>query len=149
MGTILKFSTAFHLILDDQTERTTQTLEDLLRACMIDFGGSWEDNLMNVDFSYNNIFHSSLGMAPDEALCRRTCRSPICWNDVDEARRLGPEMIEETTRKVKMIQEHMKGAQEHQKSYADKRRRSLEFKVGEKGFLKMSPTKVILVGKVN
>ena len=110
----------------------------------MDFGGSWEDNLRYVEFSYNNSFHSSIGMAPYEALYGRKCRSPICWNDVNKSMGLGPEMIEETTKMVKMIQERMRGAQDRQKSYADKRRSALEFEVGEKVLLKVSPTKGVM-----
>lgn len=141
MGTLLKFSTAFHPATDGQTERTIQTLEDMLRACALDFGGTWEEKLPLVEFSYNNSYHASISMAPYEALYGRKCRSPLCWSDISESLVLGPEMIEETTKQVKVIQEHIKAAQDRQKSYADKNRRVLEFEVGEKVMLKVSPTK--------
>jgi hypothetical protein len=83
-GTQLKFSTAFHPATDGQTERTIQTLEDMLRACVMDFQGSWEKNLPLVEFSYNNSHHTSIGMAPHEALYGRRCRTPLCWDENDE-----------------------------------------------------------------
>ncbi|XP_057249311.1 uncharacterized protein LOC130590778 [Beta vulgaris subsp. vulgaris] len=83
-------------------------------------------------------------MAPYEALYGQKCRSPICWSDVTESLNLGPDMIEETTKKVKLIQEHMKAAQDRQKSYADKKRQDLEFEIGEKALLKVSPTKGVM-----
>ena len=74
LGTKLNFSTAYHPQSDGQTEHVNQTLEDLLRACVLDFGGSWEDHISLVEFSYNNSFQSSIGMAPFEALYGRPCR---------------------------------------------------------------------------
>lgn len=72
------FSTAYHPQSDGQTERVNQTLEDFLRACVLDFGGSWEDHISLVEFSYNNSFQSTTGMTPFEALYGRPCRSPSC-----------------------------------------------------------------------
>src|ERR1044071_7665033 len=142
-GTQLKFSTAFHPATDGQTERTIQTLEDMLRACAMDFQGSWEKNLPLVEFSYNNSHHPSIGLAPHEALYGRRCRTPLCWDENDEQRLVGPEMIEETANTVQLIQARMKAAQDRQKSYADRKRRKLEFAVGEKVLLKVSPTREI------
>ncbi len=96
MGTKLKMSTTYHPAIDGQSERTIQTLEDMLRACVMDFQGSWEDHLDLIEFSYNNNHHASIGMAPFEALYGRKCRNPLCWNDVSETVTFGPEMIEET-----------------------------------------------------
>ena len=93
LGTKLKMSTAFHPATDGQTERTIQTLKDMLRACVLEFGGSWEDRLDLIEFSYNNSYHASIQMAPFEALYGRRCRSPICWDDVAEAAVLGPQMV--------------------------------------------------------
>jgi len=90
MGTKLNVSTAYHPQTDGQTERTIQTLEDMLRACVIDFGGNWESHLALAEFSYNNSYHSSIDMAPFEALYGRKCRSPICWTEVGEAQITGP-----------------------------------------------------------
>ena len=77
MGTNLKFSTAFHPQTDDQIERTIQTLEDMLRACILDFQGSWSKYLPLIEFAYNNSYQATIGMAPYEALYGRKCRSPI------------------------------------------------------------------------
>jgi hypothetical protein len=82
LGTKLKMSTAFHPATDGQTERTIQTLEDMLRACVMKFGGNWEEKLDLIEFSYNNSYHSSIQMAPFEALYDRKCISPICWDDI-------------------------------------------------------------------
>ena len=84
MGTRLDFSTAFHSQTDGQSERTIQTLEDMLRMCIMDLGGSWDDHLPQVEFSYNNSYHSSIKMAPYEALYGRKCRSPLCWDEIGE-----------------------------------------------------------------
>ena len=75
----MKLSTAFHPQTDGQAERTIQTLEDMPRECIIDFKGNWDKHLALVEFSYNNSFHSSISMAPYEALYGRRCRSPIKW----------------------------------------------------------------------
>ena len=82
MGTKLDFSTAFYPQTDGQYERMIQTLEDMLRMCVMDLGGSWDDHLPFVEFAYNNSYHSSIEMAPYEALYGRKCRSPLCWDKI-------------------------------------------------------------------
>ena len=144
LGTTLKFSTAFHPQTDGQSERTIQTLEDMLRACVIDFKGSWGDYLALIEFAYNNSYQGSIDMAPFEALYGRKCRTPICWTEVGEKQLLGPELVQITTEKIKVVQENLKVAQSRQKSYADNRRRELEFQVGDRVFLKVSPWKGVL-----
>jgi hypothetical protein len=84
MGTQLDMSTAYHLQTDGQSERTIQTLEDMLRACVIDFSGSWDNHLPLIKFSYNNSYHSSIKYAPFEALYVCKCRSPLCWAEISE-----------------------------------------------------------------
>ncbi|RVW67492.1 Transposon Ty3-I Gag-Pol polyprotein [Vitis vinifera] len=106
LGTKLSFSTAFHPQTDGQSERVIQVLEDLLRACILDLQGNWDDHLPLVEFAYNNSFQASIGMAPFEAL--------------------------------------LKAAQSRHKSYADQRRRDLEFEVGDHVFLKVSPMKSVM-----
>ena len=93
LGTRLDMSTAYHPQTDGQSERTIQTLEDMLRACVIDFGGSWDTHLPLVEFSYNNSYHSSIGVAPFEALYGRKCRSPLSWTEVGDSQLTGPEII--------------------------------------------------------
>ena len=86
LGTRLDLSTAFHPQTDGQSEETIQVLEDMLRACVIEFGGHWDKFLPLEEFSYNNIYHSSIDMAPFEALYGRICRSPIGWFDLMHSR---------------------------------------------------------------
>ena len=125
-----------------------QTLEDLLRACALEFQGEWEGHLPLAEFSYNNSFQTSIGMAPFEALYGKKCRTPACWTEVGDATLTGPDIVRETTEKIKVIQERLKTAQDRQKSYADSRRRELEFDRGSKVFLKVSPMKrVVRFGK--
>ena len=93
-----------------------------------------------VEFTYNNSFHASIGMAPYEALYGRKCRTPLCWFQDGESVVVGPELLRQTTEKIKLIQERMKASQSRQKSYADQRRRPLEFTVGDHVFLRVSPT---------
>nr|GEV10951.1 putative reverse transcriptase domain, ribonuclease H-like domain, aspartic peptidase domain protein [Tanacetum cinerariifolium] len=101
MGTRLDMSTAYPPETDGQSKRTIQTLEDMLRACVIDFGNGWERHLPLVEFSYNNSYHASIKAAPFEALYGRKCRSPVCWAEVGDAQLTGPELIHETTEKIK------------------------------------------------
>ncbi|GFZ05260.1 hypothetical protein Acr_17g0008320 [Actinidia rufa] len=115
LGTGLSFSTAFHPQMDGQSERTIQTLEDMLRLCVLDFQGNWEMHLPLVEFAYNNSFHSSIGMAPYKALYGRKCRSPICWTEVGERHMLGPKIVQLTTDKIKVIQQRLQTAQSRQK----------------------------------
>ncbi|GJW96097.1 reverse transcriptase domain-containing protein [Tanacetum coccineum] len=127
LGTRLDMSTAYHPRTDGQSEFTIQALEDMLRACVIDFGGSWDTHIPLTEFSYNNSYHSSIRCAPFEALYGRKCRSPILWDKVGEKRLIGPEMVQETTDKVVIIKERLKAARDRQKSYVDNRRKPLEF----------------------
>ncbi|KAL5539421.1 hypothetical protein UlMin_044279 [Ulmus minor] len=103
MGTKLNFSTVFHPQTDGQSERTIQTLEDMLRACVLDFGGSWSQHLPLIEFSYNNSYQATIGMAPYEALYGRKCRSPVHWYETGEAIITAPEFVENTTNSVKKI----------------------------------------------
>ncbi|KAL0455612.1 UNVERIFIED_CONTAM: Transposon Tf2-12 polyprotein [Sesamum latifolium] len=132
LGTKLHFSTAFHPQTDGQSERTIQTLEDMMRACVIEFRGNWDDHLPLIEFAYNNSFHSSIGMAPYEALYGRKYRSPICW-DIEGLRQFeGPELVQETVDKIQTVKQCLKAAQDRQKSYVDKHRREMEYEVGKK-----------------
>ncbi|GKF31538.1 putative reverse transcriptase domain-containing protein [Tanacetum coccineum] len=118
----LDMSTAYHPQTDGQSERTIQMLEDMLRACVIDFGSGWDRHLPLVEFSYNNSYHASIKAAPYEALYGRKCRSPI--------------------------KNRLLAARSRQKGYADKRLKPLEFEVGDMVLLKVSPWKgIVLFGK--
>ncbi|GKD24252.1 putative reverse transcriptase domain-containing protein, partial [Tanacetum coccineum] len=121
------YETSYHPQTDRQSERTIQALEDMLRACVIDFGGSWDTHIPLAEFSYNNSYHSSIRCAPFEALYGRKCRSLVLWVEVGKNRLIGPEMVQETTDKVVVIKERLKAARDRQKSYADNRRKPLEF----------------------
>ncbi|GJU10978.1 reverse transcriptase domain-containing protein [Tanacetum coccineum] len=90
LGTQLDMSTAYHPETDGLSERTIQTLEYMLRACIIDFGKGWEKHLLLVEFSYNNSYHASIKAAPFEALYGRKCRSPVCWDEVRDIQLTGP-----------------------------------------------------------
>ncbi|GJX99715.1 putative reverse transcriptase domain-containing protein [Tanacetum coccineum] len=125
LGTQLDMSTAYHPETDGQSERTIQTLKDMLRACVIDSGKGWERHLPLVEFSYNNSYHASIKAAPLEALYGRKCRSPIV-----------------------QIRQRLQDARDRQRSYANVRRQPLEFQVRDRVMLKVSPQKgVIRFGK--
>ncbi|GJT86425.1 putative reverse transcriptase domain-containing protein [Tanacetum coccineum] len=113
LGTSLDMSTAYHLQTDGQSERTIQTLEDMLRACAIDFGKGWVNHLPLVEFSYNNSYHDTHQRPhPFEALYGRKCRSPICWAEVGEVQPTGPEIVQETTEKIVQIKQRMQAARD-------------------------------------
>ncbi|GJS37698.1 putative reverse transcriptase domain-containing protein [Tanacetum coccineum] len=120
----------------------------MLRACVIDFGKGWDRHLPLVKFSYNNNYHTSIKAAPFEALYDRKCRSPICWAEVGDAQLTVLEIVHKTTEKIIQNKKHIQAARDKQKSYADRRRKPLEFEVGDKFMLKVSPWKrVIRFGK--
>nr|GFB66525.1 reverse transcriptase domain-containing protein [Tanacetum cinerariifolium] len=127
LGTRLDMSTAYHLETDRPTERTIQTLEDMLRACVIDFRNGWKRHLPLIEFSYNNSYHANIKAVPFEALYSRKCRSPVCWAEVGDAQLTGPEMIQKTTEKIIQIKQRLQAARNRQKSYVDVRRKPLEF----------------------
>ncbi|GJW58721.1 putative reverse transcriptase domain-containing protein [Tanacetum coccineum] len=143
LGTQLDMSTTYHPETDGQSERTIQTLEDMLRACVIDFGKGWDKHLPLVEFSYNNSYHASIKAAPFEALYGRKCRSPVCWAEVGDSQLTGPEIIQETTEKIIQIRQRLQAARDRQRSYANVRRKPLEFQVGDRVMLKVSPRKGI------
>nr|GEX34712.1 putative reverse transcriptase domain-containing protein [Tanacetum cinerariifolium] len=135
------------------SERTIQTLEDMLRAYVIDFGKGWVKHLPLVKFSYNNSYHASIKVAPYEVLFGRKCRSPVCWAEVGEAQLTGLGMIQETTEKIILIKQRIQAAQDRQKSYADWIRKLMEFEVRDRVMLKVSPWKGVVrfikQGKLN
>ncbi|GJT72447.1 putative reverse transcriptase domain-containing protein [Tanacetum coccineum] len=141
LGTNLDMSIAYRPQTDGQSERTIQTLEDMLRACVIDFGNSWDRHLPLVELSYNNSYHASIKAAPYEALYERKCRSHVCWSQVGDSQLTGPELIRDTTEKIVQIKNRLLTARSRQKSYADRRLKPLEFEVGDMVLLKVSPWK--------
>nr|GEV60728.1 putative reverse transcriptase domain-containing protein [Tanacetum cinerariifolium] len=108
LGTRLDLSIAYHPETNGQSECTIQTLEDMLRACTIDFSGKWDTHLPLVEFSYNNGYHSSMKCAPFEALYRRKCRTPIAWAEVGESKLFRLDIVKETTDKIVQIKETLK-----------------------------------------
>ncbi|GKA22850.1 putative reverse transcriptase domain-containing protein [Tanacetum coccineum] len=148
LGMQQDMSTAYHSQTDGQRERTIQTLEDMLCAYVIEFGKIWDRNLPLVEFLYNNSYHTSIKTASFEALYGRKCRSPVFWAEVGDSQLTGREIIHETTETIIQIKSYIQAARDRQKSYADKRRKPLEFQVGDKVMLKVSPWKgVIRFGK--
>ncbi|PKU73387.1 hypothetical protein MA16_Dca024189 [Dendrobium catenatum] len=153
MGTRLTFSTAFHPQTDGQTERTIQTLEDLLRLCILDFGGGGESHIPLIEFAYKNNFQASIGMAPYEALYGRKCRTPLCWAETGERKVIGSDLVDDAISKIRLIRERLLAVQDRQKKYYDAKHRFVEFNVGDFVFIKIRPMKGVLrfgkVGKLN
>ncbi|GJS84591.1 putative reverse transcriptase domain-containing protein [Tanacetum coccineum] len=116
----------------------------MLRACAIDFGKGWVNHLPLVEFSYNNSYHTSIKATPFEVLYGRKCHLPVCWTEVREAQIRGLELIQETTEKIIQIKQRMQAAHDRQKSYADLKRKPMEFQVGDKVMLKVSPWKGVV-----
>lgn len=139
LGTKLNFSSAYHPQTDGQTERTNQILEDMLRACALEHGRSWDKSLPYAEFSYNNSYQASIEMAPYEFLYGRKCRSPLFWSEIGENKVFGTDILKEAEQQVKEVRENLRVAQSRQKSYADNRRRDLSFEVGDFVYLKVSP----------
>jgi hypothetical protein len=139
MDTKLNFSSAYHPQTNVQTERTNQVLEDMLSACALRHGSSWNKSLPYAEFSYNNSYQASLKMLLFEALYGRKCRTPLFLDQTRGRRLFGPELIQEAEEQVHIIRENLRVAHTRQKSYADSRRRSLEFEEGDHVYLKMSP----------
>ncbi|GJT84655.1 putative reverse transcriptase domain-containing protein [Tanacetum coccineum] len=143
-GTQLDISTTYHPQTDGQSERTIQTLKDMLRACIIDFGKSWDNHLPLIKFSYNNNYYSSLKSSPFEALYGQKCRFSVCWSEVGDVQLTGLEIIQQTTEKIVQIKNRLQAARNRQKSYDDTRRKPLEFQVRDRDMLKVSPWKGVI-----
>jgi hypothetical protein len=139
LDTQLCFSSAYHPQTDGQTERVNQILEDMLRACAMQYGRSWDKSLLYAKFSYNNSYQESLKMTPFEMLYGHRCRTPLFWIEAGEQRVFGPDILQEAKKQVRMVRENLHVAQSRQKSYADHRRRELSFEVGDFVYLKVSP----------
>jgi hypothetical protein len=137
MDTRLNFSSTYHLQIDGQTKRTNQILEDMLRACALKCGKSWDKSLPYAKFSYNNSYQASIKMAPFEALYRRQYRTPLFWSETGESQIFRLEVLKDAEKHVQMIRENLKIAQSRQKSYADKR--IGDFDIGDFIYLKVSP----------
>jgi hypothetical protein len=141
LRTHLIHSSAYHLQTDGQTERVNQILEDIFRACVMEYHGSWDKNLSWVEYSYNNSYQESLKMAPFESLYGRQCRKLLNWIEPGEKAIFCPDIVVEGEAMVCRIQENLKVVKLRQESYANKRRRPLQFEVGDHVYLKVLPIK--------
>jgi hypothetical protein len=141
LGTKLLHSSAYHPQTNGQTERVNQILEDMLRACILEFPQKWDECLPLAEFSYNNSYQESIKMAPFEALYGRRRRTPLNWSEPGERWFFRPDLVKEMEEKVQRIIHNLKEAQARQKSYANKRRQPLYFQVGDHVYLKVSPMK--------
>jgi transposase InsO family protein len=127
LGTKLIQSSAYHPQTDGQTERINQILEDMLRACVLQYNKNWDKCLSLAEFFCNNSYQTSLRMAPFEALYGRRCRTPLSWSQTGKRKIFGPDLVTEAEEKVKTIQNNLKAAQSRQKSYTNIQRRPLQF----------------------
>jgi transposase InsO family protein len=139
LDTQLRFNSAYHPQTDGQTERVNQILEDMLRACALQYRRSWDKSLSYAEFSYNNSYQESFRMAPFEMLYGQRCWTPLFWSETGEQKVFGPDILQEAEKQVCMVRENLRVAQLRHKSYADHRRRELSFKVGDFVYLKVSP----------
>jgi hypothetical protein len=122
MDTKLNFSSAYHPQTSGQTERVNFVLEDMLRACALQYGRSWDKSLPYALFSYNNSYQESFKMTPFKMLYGRRCITPIFCNETGERQFFGPDIIQDTEKQVCFVRENLKVAQSLQKSYASRRR---------------------------
>jgi transposase InsO family protein len=139
LDTQLRFSSTYHPHTDGQFKRVNQVLEDMLRACTLQYGRSWNKSLSYAEFSYNNNYQESLKMAPFEMLYGRRCQTLLFWNETGEWKVFEPDILQEAEKQVCMVRENLCIVQLRQKSYANHRRRELSFEVGDFVYLKVSP----------
>jgi hypothetical protein len=139
IDTQLRFSSPYHPQTDGQTKRVNQILKDMLRACALQYGRSWDKSLLYAEFSYNNSYEESMKLAPFEMLYGRRCRTPLFWSEAREWKVLGPDILQEAKEEVHMVRENLRVVQSRQKSYADHGRREVSFEVGDFVYLKASP----------
>jgi hypothetical protein len=144
LDTQLHFSSAYH----PQTERLNQILEDMLRACALQYGRSWDKSLLYAKFSYNNSYQESLKMAPFEMLYGCRCQTLLFWNETGERKVFRPDILQEAMKQVCMVTVNFCVAQSRQKSYADHRRRELSFEIRDFVYLKVSPMRGLRCFKV-
>jgi hypothetical protein len=139
LDTQLCFCSAYHPQTNGETERVNQILEDMLRACALQYGRSWDNSLSYAELSYNNSYQESLKMAPFEMLYGHRCWTPLFWSEAGEQKVFAPNILQEVEKQVCMVRENLRVAQSRQTSYADHRRRELSFEVGDFVYLKVSP----------
>jgi hypothetical protein len=115
----------------------------MLRACALDYGSSWDENLPYAEFSYNNNYQSSIKMSPFQVLYGRKCRTPLLWDGDGERQLFEPDLIKDAEEKVKLIRDRLKIAQSRQKSYADSKRKEVTYEVVDRAYLRVSPLRGI------
>jgi hypothetical protein len=147
LDTQLHFSYAYHPQTDGQTERVNWIMEDMLRACSLQYGRNWDNSLPYAKFSYNNSYQESLKMVPFEMLYSRRCQTPLFWSETGEQKVFGPDILQ-AEKQVRMVRENLRVPQSRQKSYADHRRRELSFEVGDFVYLKVSSMRGLFHFKV-
>jgi hypothetical protein len=145
LDTQLHFSFAYHPQSDGQTERVNLILEDMLRACALQYKRSWDKSLPYAEFSYNNSYQESLKMVPFEMLYGLRCQTSLFWSETGERKVFGPDILQEAEEQVRMVRENMQIAQSRQKSYTEHRRRELSFEVGDFVYLKVSPMRGFVI----
>ncbi len=114
-------------------------MEDMLRACVIEFEGSWDSHLPLIEFAYNNSYQSSIRMPLYEALYGRKCRTPLCWDEVSKRKLIGPKLVQQIEEKIKLIRDRLKATSDRRKSYIDLKRIDIHYNVVDKVFLEVSP----------
>jgi hypothetical protein len=139
LDTQLRFCFAYHVQTDGQTERVNQILEDMVRACALQYGRSWDKSLPYAKLSYNNSYQEILKMARFEMLYGRRCRTLLFYCEAGERKVFGPDILQEAENQVRIVRKNLQVAQSRQKSYTDHRRRELSFEVGDFVYLKVSP----------
>jgi hypothetical protein len=144
LNTNLNFSTSYHPQTDGQTERTNQIIEDMLHMYVRTKPNKWEDYIHLVEFAYNNGYQTSSKLSPFEVLYDRKCTTPISWDNPTDRLMVGPEMLQEMENMVRKVQQNLKEAQDRQKSYADLKRRHLEFQAGDHVYLKVKARKKLI-----
>jgi hypothetical protein len=143
LDTQLRSSSAYHPQIEGQTEGINQILEDILRACALQYGRSWDKSLLYAEFYYNNSYQECLKMAPFEMLYGHRCRTPLFWNETGEWKVFEPDILQEAEKQVHLVRENLRVTQSRQKSYTDHRRRELNFEVGDFIYLKVSPMRCL------
>jgi hypothetical protein len=123
LDTQLHLSSAYHPHTDGQTKRVSQILEDMLRACALQYGRCWDKSMSYAKFFYNNSYQESLQMAPFEMLYGQRCQTLLFWSETREQKVFRPDILQEAKKQVRMVRENMRVAQSRQKSDADHRRR--------------------------
>ena len=119
-------------------------LKDMLWGCVMEFTGSWDRYVPLMEFAYNNSYQASIGMAPYEALYGQRCRTPLCWAELNEYKVIGPDIVKDTKEKFQVIRQRLKVASDRQKSYANLKKKDIEYEVSDKVFLKVSPWRKVL-----